>query len=105
MCSELISYHHLITNRKLTISAGGVPWVARDLMQWPVAVQGSGAFDVVVQSIVRSFPDDIVTDYRHPEQRFYRRSAEPQRANSTGWTVSTIIKVSRDVRLLIRMTE
>lgn len=33
-------------------SLGSVPWIARDLMQWPVAMQNSGAFDIVIQSVV-----------------------------------------------------
>ncbi|WRT67773.1 uncharacterized protein IL334_004746 [Kwoniella shivajii] len=32
--------------------AGMMPWVARDLMQWPVSNSGDGLVDVVVQSIV-----------------------------------------------------
>lgn len=29
-----------------------MPWVARDLMQWPVSIPGDGLIDVVVQSVV-----------------------------------------------------
>ncbi|WWC70765.1 uncharacterized protein I206_104716 [Kwoniella pini CBS 10737] len=32
--------------------AGMMPWVARDLMQWPVSISGDGLIDVVVQSVV-----------------------------------------------------
>ncbi|KIR80783.1 D-erythro-sphingosine kinase [Cryptococcus gattii EJB2] len=32
--------------------AGMMPWVARDLMQWPVSIPGDGLIDVVVQSVV-----------------------------------------------------
>ncbi|WWD18462.1 hypothetical protein CI109_102914 [Kwoniella shandongensis] len=31
--------------------AGMMPWVARDLMQWPVAISGDGLIDVVVQRV------------------------------------------------------
>ncbi|KAK8858569.1 hypothetical protein IAR55_002798 [Kwoniella newhampshirensis] len=32
--------------------AGMMPWAARDLNQWPVAIAGDGLIDVVVQSVV-----------------------------------------------------
>ncbi|ORY28466.1 ATP-NAD kinase-like domain-containing protein [Naematelia encephala] len=35
----------------LYVYAGLRPWVARDLMQWPVAMNGDGAVDIVIQSI------------------------------------------------------
>ncbi len=37
---------------KRLASAGMMPWIARDLMQWPVATSGQGVIDLVIQSIV-----------------------------------------------------
>jgi hypothetical protein len=37
-----------------TCSTGLQPYVARDLMQFPVCIPGEGLMDVVVQSLVRS---------------------------------------------------
>lgn len=45
---------HIHSVPMLTGSAGTMPWVSRDLMQWPVATGNEGLIDVVVQSVVRS---------------------------------------------------
>jgi hypothetical protein len=53
-------------------SAGMMPWIARDLMQWPVAVSGQGVIDIVVQSIVSlsQHTGRLVSDtIRSPGQR------------------------------------
>ena len=34
-------------------SAGAMPYMDRDLMQWPTAMPSSGSLDLVVQTLVR----------------------------------------------------
>ncbi|WVR06330.1 hypothetical protein IAU60_003361 [Kwoniella sp. DSM 27419] len=62
--------------------AGMMPWVARDLMQWPVAISGDGLVDVVVQSVVpRMMMANAITGAEKGEaywlecQHYYKVSA------------------------------
>ncbi|WVQ65778.1 uncharacterized protein L199_003956 [Kwoniella botswanensis] len=62
--------------------AGMMPWVARDLMQWPVSISGDGLIDVVVQSIVpRMMMANAITGAEKGEaywlecQHYYKVSA------------------------------
>ncbi|WWC88576.1 uncharacterized protein L201_003488 [Kwoniella dendrophila CBS 6074] len=62
--------------------AGMMPWVARDLMQWPVSISGDGLIDVVVQSVVpRTMMANAITGAEKGEaywlecQHYYKVSA------------------------------
>lgn len=46
-------YHFVLIKAEIK-SAGLMPWISRDLNQWPVAIPGEGLMDVVIQSIVSS---------------------------------------------------
>ncbi|ODO05276.1 D-erythro-sphingosine kinase [Cryptococcus wingfieldii CBS 7118] len=62
--------------------AGMMPWVARDLNQWPVAISGDGLIDVVVQSQVpRLQMTNAISGAEHGDpywldtQHYYKASA------------------------------
>ncbi|WVF69189.1 hypothetical protein IAT40_003964 [Kwoniella sp. CBS 6097] len=62
--------------------AGMMPWIARDLMQWPVYTSGDGVIDIVVQSVVpRMMMVNAITGAEKGEaywlecQHYYKASA------------------------------
>ncbi|OCF42065.1 D-erythro-sphingosine kinase [Kwoniella heveanensis CBS 569] len=62
--------------------AGMMPWIARDLMQWPVYTSGDGVIDIVVQSVVpRLMMVNAITGAEKGEaywldcQHYYKASA------------------------------
>ncbi|WVQ96696.1 hypothetical protein IAU59_003802 [Kwoniella sp. CBS 9459] len=62
--------------------AGMMPWIARDLMQWPVYTSGEGVIDIVVQSVVpRLMMVNAITGAEKGEaywlecQHYYKASA------------------------------